>query len=96
MLGIVLGESRIRRCVMLWRWDMHVRRRRLGMLVLNLLLDGRRRTRGKRASSLPLQRMSFKLRTASSRLRRFLILQDNVEGMDDAGDITKDGEENID
>jgi hypothetical protein len=81
---------------MFWRWDMHIWRRRLGMLVMNLLLDGRRCTRRKRASFLHLQRMSFKLRTASSRLRRFLILQDDVEGMDDAGDVTKDGEKDID
>jgi hypothetical protein len=43
-----------------------------------------------------LQRLSSRLRTASSRLRRFLILQDDVEGMDDAGDVTKNGEENVD
>jgi hypothetical protein len=32
--------------------------------------------------------MLFRLPTASSRLRRFLILQDDVEGVNDAGDVT--------
>jgi hypothetical protein len=66
------------------------------MLLLDLLVDGWRSTRRERASRLLLQRMSFKLRTASSRLRRFLILQDDVEGMNDAGNVTKDGEKNVD